>query len=108
VVRALVSLDVDSLGACPDGEPVLLEEKIAKRLPLTWAPRKKLSLAYAVRFECANDPAAGAPDFEVRARVNHLSLGSPDAQPANDTCPRTVPDGSKGCSAPLGVDVLGP
>ena len=134
-VRALVTLDVDSLGACPDAEPVLLDEKVARRLPLTWAPRKKLSLAYAVRFDCANDPAKTAKgiahhDFTLHARVDHTALGGGDAHSADDVCPRAggaarrvldaFPDGKivdRGCGAKrpdrtrgrsLVVDVTGP
>jgi hypothetical protein len=41
----------------------------------------------------------------VRTRVNHLALGSRDAQPGNNACPRATPDGSKSCGAPIVVDV---
>jgi hypothetical protein len=104
---------VDSLGACPDEAAILREAPLAKKLPLVWRPKKRLRLSYDVTFDCANDGTAGTPDYEVSARASHLALGSADAHPQDDFCPRTVsppgeldplPDGSitdRGCGAKL-------
>jgi hypothetical protein len=92
---------------------VLREKGVAKKLPFTWKPKKKLRLAYDVAFDCANDGTAGTPDYEVSARVHHVALGSADAHPQDDFCPRTpsppgepdaFPDGKirdRGCGAKL-------
>lgn len=112
-LRALATVRVDSLGACPDATAVLREAPLARKLPIAWKPKKKLRLAYEVAFDCANDGTAGTPDYEVSARVQHLALGGADAHPQDDFCPRTgsppgevdaFPDGritDRGCGAKL-------
>ena len=101
-LRALATVRVDSLGACPDAEAVLREAPLAKKLPLTWKPKKKLQLTYDVTFDCANDAATGAADYEVSARVSHLALGTADAHPQDDVCPRTVTPPERPTRSPTG------
>ncbi|MEO6029547.1 MAG: hypothetical protein ABIR79_22000, partial [Candidatus Binatia bacterium] len=91
---ALVTLHVHSLGPCTDVTPVLRQAPFAKKLPLTWKPKKTLTLVYDARFDCANDASKGTPDYEVTARVNHLAIGNADAHPQDDVCPRTATPGS--------------
>jgi Subtilase family len=101
----LVSLTVDSSGACSDPSRVLQNPG----LPKTLKPKKTLNVEFDVTFNCANDPAKGAghQDYSYTATVNHEALdGNPDTHPEDDSCPRdplgTVPnpDGKikdKGC-----------
>lgn len=78
-------------------------------------------MPYLVTFGCANDAAKGVghEDFSVRARVDHTPLGSGDAHPADDVCPRSAPAGGvvdpfpngkivdKGCGAKKPDKTLG-
>jgi len=96
---------------------VLHSGKLQKALPITLRPKQKLGVVFDVTFDCANDPARdtrtdpGHADYRLTARVNHTALGSADAHPDDDVCPRLVtppgvidpfPDGrilDKGCGA---------
>lgn len=126
-LAALVDVTVDSTGACPDATATFRVPKKPK--PIALKPGKKLKLLFDAPLDCANDPAKGAADFSVSARVDHTPLGGSDAHPADDVCPRSVtPPGNvdpyptkplldKGCGekkpdktfgAPVLVDVVGP
>ena len=110
----LATLNVQSLGACPAPQAVL-RPKLLGRLPLTLKSKQKLSVPFDVTFDCANDAGNSTPrtpghdDFRVSASLDHSALGSADAHPDDDGCPRSVappgvidpyPDGKildKGC-----------
>jgi hypothetical protein len=117
-LRDLVGLEVGSLGPpCTDAQVELLEGRPQKKRPITIKPKQKLTVAFAVTFDCAGDPAKssardpGHEDYALSASVDQAVLGGADAFPADDACPRTVappgvvvpyPDGrivDKGCGA---------
>jgi len=121
----LVTLTVESLGACAAPAPVLLPP--ARRFPLTLRPKQTLTLGFNVTIGCANDPAASTPgdpahwDYRYMARVNHSVLdGTGDTHVEDDVCPRPAlgfdpnPDGTirdPGCGdrnpdRTLGADIL--
>ena len=131
----LVTLSVESLGACPN--PVAVISPAAqKKFPVTLQSKDSLVVTYNVTFDCVNDPARSTPkdphhyDYRFSAAVERSVIdGITDAHPADDVCPRTVsppyavdpfPDGSirdKGCGArrPDGtfgndilLDIVGP
>lgn len=110
----LVHLNVGSDGVtCGAAATILHVGKPQKKLPLTLKSKKKLQVLFDVTIDCANDVAKGAghEDYRVSSLVSHSALGSGDAHPADDQCPRTVtppseidpfPDGKlvdKGCGA---------
>jgi hypothetical protein len=118
----LVHVVVASLGSCPAPMPVLSEGRLA--FPVLLGPGKKLTVAYDVAIDCANDPnrstrAEPGQDYAVSAAVDRLALdGQVDADLADDVCTRMPaipptardagcglrnPDGSLG--APL-IDVV--
>ena len=93
----LVSLTVESLGACEDPEPVLHTGKLQKELPFTLKPKQDLNVVFAVTFTCANDPLKstkfdpGHEDYRYVATVDHTALnGQADDHPEDDFCPRNV------------------
>lgn len=105
----LVSLNVESLGQCPDIVPVLHVGKPQKTLPVMLKPKQKLDVVFAVTFACANN-SLDLADYRYTATVNHAALdGKPDDHPDDDMCPRSAvkpftpdpyPDGTiqeKGC-----------
>jgi hypothetical protein len=122
-LRALVALEVESLGAgpCAAPTPVLIAGKPQKKRPITLKSKQKLSVVFRVTFTCANDAAQGAghEDFRLSARVQQSALGGSDGHPADDVCPRNVPppyeidpnpDGTikdKGCGEPKADKTLG-
>lgn len=97
VYARLVRLTVESLGACADPTVVLSPAKLPKpkKYPLTIKSKASFTVAFDVTLDCANDAAKGAghEDYAVSARVDHGPLGSGDAHPADDACPRSVPPG---------------
>jgi hypothetical protein len=110
----LVHLDVSSNGiTCVAPAAILHVGKPQKKLPLTLNSKAKLQVLFDVSIACANDVAKGAghEDYSWSASVSHSALGSGDAHPADDVCPRTVnppgqvdalPNGKivdKGCGA---------
>jgi hypothetical protein len=120
----LVTLTVESLGACAAPVPVLVPPR---RFPVTLKPRQTLTVGFNVTFGCANDPAASTPrdpahrDYRYTARVDHAALdGVADTRVEDDVCPRPPlgldpdPDGrilDPGCGdrnpdRTLGADVL--
>lgn len=114
VLSNLVTLAVHSLSnSCPDITPALVPTKLV--FPYTWAPKKKITLAYTANVNCANDSQATTTtgthnDFDVVATVHHevLSGSNPDGMPANDTCPHAPFGLDKGCGGktPPGSDVF--
>jgi outer membrane protein assembly factor BamB len=120
-LRALVTLGVPSVGACPDAAATL-RTRAGPRLPLTLGSGRRLSIQFDVTFDCASDPGVGGADFRYVAVVNHATLpgGAPDDHPDDDACPRPAlptpghrdpnPNGrivDHGCGAPAGRDGLG-
>ncbi|MBI3770429.1 MAG: right-handed parallel beta-helix repeat-containing protein [Deltaproteobacteria bacterium] len=117
VLGNLVSLALDSVGACAAPVPVFVAGKPQKIPPITLKTKQKLAVLFDVTFSCANDPlksttkSPGHADYSLHARVKHGALGSGDADPADDICPRQVtppgvvdpfPNGKlldKGCGA---------
>jgi len=91
----LVRVEVDSLGTCPAPAAVLNAAKLPKKFPVTVKSKGMLGVPFAVTLDCANDPTKGAghEDYSLSARVDHTPLGSGDAHPDDDVCPRTVPPG---------------
>jgi hypothetical protein len=95
----LITVTVESLGACPAPSPILHTGNPQKPFPITLKPGKTLTVYYDVTFDCANDPAMGAPDYRFSAVVNRAALGGKaDINPVNDTCPRDSTSTDKGCS----------
>jgi hypothetical protein len=119
----LVRLTVDSNGACPTPTVALdaAKQPKAKKYPLTLKSKGTLTVAFDVTMACANDAAKGVghEDYALSAAVDHTALGSGDAHPADDVCPRTVsppgvvdafPNGKivdKGCGAKKPDKTLG-
>jgi hypothetical protein len=126
----LVSLEVQSLGACPDVPAALIPP--ASGFPIVLSSKKKLKLTFEAVFDCANDPAAsssrdpGHDDYTVVVTVDHAAFdGRADTHPEDDDCPHDAlpgnaepnPDGSlkdAGCGrrkadgtfgAPILIDV---
>ncbi|HEY2389177.1 MAG TPA: MBG domain-containing protein [Candidatus Binatia bacterium] len=112
----LVHLNVGSNGVtCTAPAAIMLPGKPQKKLPLILKSKGKLQVLFDVPLDCANDAAKGAghDDYRLFADVSHSALGSGDAHPADDACPRTVtppsevdqfPNGKikdKGCGAKL-------
>jgi hypothetical protein len=130
VFAKLVRVEVDSLDTCPAPAAVLNAAKQPKKFPLTLKSKASLTVPFTVTLDCANDATKGAAheDYSLSARVDHTPLGSGDAHPDDDICPRTVPPGGivdqfpngkiidKGCGvkkrdktfgAPVLIDVVG-
>jgi hypothetical protein len=81
----LLHLDVISLGACLNPVATL----VSPALPVTLAPKKKLTLVFAVTYDCANDPLLAPPgDYRYRAM-----LSTSDADEHDDACPHDMPPG---------------
>jgi hypothetical protein len=118
VLANLVHLHVESLtSSCPAPTAALHVGKPQKPLPVTLKSKKTLTVLFDVTIGCANDPLKssnknpGHEDYSLRATVHHSALGSGDAHPVDDVCPREVippgvldpfPDGKlrdKGCGA---------
>jgi hypothetical protein len=94
ILANLVHLGVESLGpACVAPAARLHVGKPQKGLPRTVKSKKKLTVAFDLLIDCADDPLGGVghEDFRLTARVDHSALGSGDAHPADDTCPRPAP-----------------
>lgn len=106
----LVSLTIESLGACPVPATTLSPPR--RGFPVELAPNKKLSLEYRFTFDCVNDPLATKgqgpdhSDYRVTAAVDHGALGAADGVPANDVCPRAASGRDKGCGPRTGGDIL--
>jgi len=93
ILADLVQLDVASLDVtCPAPATTLHLGKLQQLLPLTIAPRRRVQVGFDVTIDCANDDAHGKghEDFAVSAWVDHAALGSPDAHPSDDDCPRAA------------------
>lgn len=121
----LVSLTVQSTGACPNPTAVLVAGKPQRPLPVTLKPKGKLKVQFKVIFDCVNDSAktaktANHSDYSFSASVDHSALdGNADGHPEDDVCPRSVtppfeidpyPDGSikdKGCGSKIPGGTLG-
>jgi hypothetical protein len=117
----LVSLQVESLGACATPRVELRAGKPQRPLPIRLEPRQKVNVVFDVVVDCANDGARGAGhvDFRLSATVNQAALGGVDAHPDDDTCPRQsvkpaltdpYPDGKlkdAGCGAQQAAGTLG-
>ena len=122
--------DVGSNGlGCVPPVALIHAGKPQHKLPLTLKPTAKVQVLFDLPIACANDATKGAghEDYRLSAQVFHSALGSGDAHPADNGCPRTVsppgeidpfPNGKildKGCGAkkpdktlglPLLLDVL--
>jgi hypothetical protein len=96
----MVRLDVLSLGACPNPPATL----VAPAFPVTLAPKKKLTVVFAVTFDCANDPLP-APAWDYR-HVASVSLPG-DVYSANNTCPHDPTTTDKGCGGKKPDKTLG-
>jgi len=106
-LAALVTLDVESLGACPSPAAAIVAPS---RFPITLGPKKARTIVFAVPFACANDPLASSKtashaDYSYVASVHAAA----DADPHDDACPHDAPPGhvdpmnpkvkDKGCGA---------
>src|SRR5439155_16144364 len=95
----LVTLNVESLGLCPDLVPVLRSGPPQTTLPLTLKPKKTLIVYFEVTFNTnsVNDPLksskqdSGHQDYRYRATVHRQAIdGKADTHPSDDTGPRSV------------------
>jgi hypothetical protein len=108
----LITVTVESLGACSAPSPILHAGKPQKPFPIILKPGKTLTVYYDVNFDCANDPVKVTPDYRFSAIVNRATMGGkPDSNPANDVCPRDSISTDKGCGTKkpdgtLGGDIL--
>jgi hypothetical protein len=99
----LVTVRVQSLGACPDLVPVLQTPK--HPFPITLTPKKKLTVVLRVTYDCANDPLAtdktmSHNDYRTLATIHADALtGKADTNPENDACPRGPHGLNKGCGS---------
>ncbi|HVM60352.1 MAG TPA: HYR domain-containing protein [Verrucomicrobiae bacterium] len=111
----VVVLAMESLGACP--VPAIAVVPPRKGFPVVLAPKKKLTLAYNVTYDCANDDARGSDheDFRYTVTINSAALdGHGDTEPSDNTCPRPPNPAihDKGCGGrdtatkQLGADIL--
>lgn len=108
MLAELVHLNVESLGSCSN---VVATPVVPNKFPIKLGPKKKLTLAYQVTFECANDPLAGIghEDYRFTAEVDGTALrGYADTNSDNDVCPRAANGTDKGCNKGLAVktDIL--
>jgi hypothetical protein len=115
----LITLQVKSLGGCPDIAPELVGDPVS-RSPVELMPKQSFKVSFRVQLQdlCINDPeqsVAGGndhDDYQYLAQLHHEALdGKPDSHPVDDVCPRSVappfeidpnPDGSivdRGCGA---------
>jgi parallel beta-helix repeat protein len=98
-LASLVQLRAESTGACAD--PPITAVGARRPFPFTVLPGGRFSAVFAVALECANDPRRGAPaegDYRWSAALDTGALGAgPDADPANDVCPRAAAAGDRGC-----------
>jgi hypothetical protein len=104
VTAAMVRLNVISLGGCAPPVATIMSPV----LPVTLAPRKKVTVVFAVTFDCANDPLP-APAWDYRY-VAEVELPG-DTQADNDACPHDPTTTDKGCGGKkpdktLGAEVL--
>jgi uncharacterized repeat protein (TIGR01451 family) len=104
ITADMVRLDVLSLGACPNPPATL----VAPAFPVTLAPKKKLTVVFAVTFDCANDPLP-APAWDYQ-HVASVSLPG-DVYSANNACPHDPATTDKGCGGKkpdktFGADVV--
>jgi uncharacterized repeat protein (TIGR01451 family) len=87
ILSRLVTLSVQSLGACPAPTAVVNSFKLAKQ--------NKLNVLFDVTFDCANTPQptgdATAGDF-VYVASSHRDVidGQADVHPEDDVCPRSI------------------
>lgn len=115
----LVTLTVNSLGACANPPATIISPTV---FPVTLAPKKKLTMTFAVSYGCANDPA---PTTKIEAHRDYSYLaelhGTADADAHDDACPHNAPPagidpvnskikdqgcGGKRADKTLGADVL--
>jgi hypothetical protein len=87
---AFLRLSVISLGSCPDPSATLVSPT---KFPVTLAPGRKMMAAFAVTYDCANDPLANTRtathwDYRYLAGVQG---GDDDAH--DDACPHDAPPG---------------
>ncbi len=86
----LVTLNVESLGVCPDPAPRLV---VPKKFPISLKSKRKLAVVFRVTFDCANDPERTTPsaahdDFQYTATVHHEAIdGLADTHVEDDSCP---------------------
>ena len=124
-LAAVVEVEGFALGAgCTPPVATLVPGK--PKLPATIKSKKKLTVTFSATFSCAADPAKttrkdpGHDDFRWVATVDRAPLGSSDAHPDDDVCPRpTLPGGidprpnpakpikDKGCGGKLPDKTLG-
>jgi hypothetical protein len=87
----LVQLGVTSLdAACGTPATMLHLGKLQQRFPIVIETRRRLQVGFDVTIDCAIDDAKGKghEDYAMIAWVDHQALGSADAHPADDECPR--------------------
>jgi hypothetical protein len=88
-LATLVTLAVESLGACPSPSAAIVSPS---KFPITLAPKKVRRIAFAVSFDCANDPlpiGKTAPHWDYRyvAQVHATA----DGDIHDDACPHDAP-----------------
>jgi hypothetical protein len=104
-----LSVEVRSLGGCPDFPATLVPPK--KAFPITLKPGQQLKAKFTGEFQCVNDPLASSktathPDYRTVARISHVAItGVADIVPGNDECPRGPSGADKGCPEAL-TDVM--
>lgn len=96
-------------GDCPTA-PVPVVTPPKNGFPVVLAPRKKLKLSYTATFDCASAMPTDV-EFEWDVMLDLMALGSEDAVPANDVCPRAASADDKGCGgkpagSPIRTDVI--
>ncbi|MCG3149724.1 MAG: hypothetical protein PCFJNLEI_03189 [Verrucomicrobiae bacterium] len=89
----LIQIQIESLGDCPTPTATIVPPK---KLPVTLAPERKITLRYTVTFDCANDAGSGSgrEDYRFTARINPYD----DPNSANNECPRPPVSVDKGCN----------
>lgn len=96
MATSIVSLTVESLGNCMAPAAVLHPGSPQKPLPFTLKPKQKLTVAFDLIFECANDSLASTAqedhsDYRYTVHLNHAALdGKADTHPEDDICPRSI------------------
>jgi hypothetical protein len=105
----MVKLDVISLGSCTNPVATIVSPVA---FPVLLKPKKKLSVKFAVTYNCANDPLATtktAAHWDYRYAA---SLTVADSNLADNICPRDPSGTDKGCgnkdkaTGLLGADVM--
>jgi hypothetical protein len=98
VLSRLITLTVESLGACAAPQPTLHYGSPQKDFPIWMKSKEVVPFYFDVTFGCANDPGKSTrnspnhSDYRFSALVDRSAIGDgfPDDHAFDNICPRTV------------------